>query len=394
MAEKVKRAVPDVFIIFGGVHPTIFADEVISHKFIDAICLGEGEYPMLELCNAMHAGKDISNIRNLWIKDLDGTIHKNPSRTYVQDLDALKMDREGLFYYGIFSGRGCIGNCSFCNTPAIKRSGGTGKYLRKHSVDYILDEIKAVLRNNIKYMVRRFISNPRDLRWVFRLTHAIRRPSVRFKDDSFLASKSWFLDFAKGFSKRFRKVTYLCNARADEIDEQVGELLRKSRCERVGIGFECGNEKYRNDILNKRVSNEDIISCSKILRRNKIPILGQWMIGLPGETIGDVIESLELSMKIGDIPQIHIAQPFPKTEMHRQAVEMGLIDEDYIPSQGVYSDIVLHNGEIKQVMKMVYRLFSLKDMKVPEDLEIFNHTGRLRDLANMRLGDIMLDRRK
>jgi radical SAM superfamily enzyme YgiQ (UPF0313 family) len=155
MAEKIKAAMPETFIIFGGVHPTIFPEEVITNKCVNAICMGEGEYPMLELCNAISDRKDIFHIQNLWIKDENGVV-KNPLRPYVQDLDALEMDRDGLYYTGIFSGRRCKGNCSFCNTPAIKRAGSKGKFLRKRSIENVLNEIEAMLKINRKYALSRF----------------------------------------------------------------------------------------------------------------------------------------------------------------------------------------------------------------------------------------------
>lgn len=391
MAEKIKAAVPGAFIIFGGVHATILPEAVIAQRPVDAVCLGEGEYPMLELCEAMKAKTDITNIRNLWIKDKNGTVHRNPMRPYEQDLDALEMDREGLYYYGIFSGRGCIGNCSFCNTPAIKRAGASGRYLRKRSVDKVLDEITFTLKINRRYLLDKYMANPLNSGLLYELFAACYKPSIRFKDDSFLAKKDWFIEFARKFAGRFPGVSYMCNARADEVDEDVGEWLRRSRCERVGIGFECGNEKYRNNILKKNITNDKIIRCVDILRRNKVQVLGQWIIGLPGETLHNAIESLQLSIKIGDIPQVHIAQPFPRTEMHNQAVQMGLIDERYIPESGVYADFIFHKGESEKAMRLIYNLFSFKDLRVPKDFEIFSHLGRLRVFADKTLGDVLSD---
>lgn len=391
MAEKIKAVAPDAFIIFGGVHATILPEEVIARSPVDAVCLGEGEYPMLELCEAMETKNKITDIRNLWIKDKDGAVHRNPMRPYAQDLDALEMDREGLCYYGIFSGRGCIGNCSFCNTPAIKRAGATGRYLRKRSVDNVLNEIALTLGINRRHLLKKYIANPQNIGLFHELLASLYKPSIRFKDDSFLAKKDWFIEFARKFSKRFPGLSYMCNARADEVDEEVGEWLRRSRCERVGIGFECGNEEYRNNILKKNVTNEEIVRCVDILKRNKVQVLGQWIIGLPGETVHNAIESLQFSIKIGDIPQVHIAQPYPKTEMHNQAVQMGLIDEKYIPESGVYTDFIFHKGEAEKAMRLIYNLFSFKDLRVPKDFDIFSHLGRLRVFAGKKLGDVLSD---
>ncbi len=392
MAEKLRKAMPEVFIIFGGVHPTIFPEKVISHDFVNALCIGEGEYPMLELCNALQNGKTYTNILNLCVRDNKGDIIKNSMRPYVHNLDELDMDRENLYYYGLFSGRGCTGHCTFCNTPAIKRISGKGKFFRKRSVESVLNEISTMVKLNRKYLFNKCLTDKNKLKPIYNLLLSFKKPVIRFKDDTFLANKAWFLEFAQKFSRRFKNISYICNARADEIDEEVGQWLRKSNCKMLGIGFECGNEEFRNNVLKKRVSNEDIFKCANILKQNNIPILGQWIIGLPGESVGNVLESLELSISVGDIAQVHIAQPYPKTEMHNQAVALGLIDEDYIPDNGVYSDFLFHKGETRKIMRLIYNLFSFKDLEAPKDYEIFKHLGRLRVFANQRLGNIIMSK--
>lgn len=422
MARKVKASLPNAFIIFGGVHPTILPEQVIANEFVDAICLSEGEHPLLELCNAMQKGEDYQDIRNLWVKR-EGTIFKNPLRPYVQDLDRLDMDRDSLHYYGVFTGRGCTGNCSFCSTPAMKKAGATGKYLRKRSVEKVLDEIDVLLETNRKLELRkRKIEVAAGMRMIgsslrsrgFKASIATGikkfpsfikvlrsrrmpkgerlKPAIRFKDDSFLSVKEWFLEFAERYSKRFPGLPYMCNARPDEIDEEVGKWLRRSSCQSVGLGFECGNEVFRSRILKKRISDHDILLAAEILRRNNIPILGQWMIGMPGETIENVLESLELSTRIGDIPQVHVFVPFPKTDMHQLAVDLGLIKEDYIPDQGTYAlDFLLHEGDTKRMMRLLYLIFNFKDVSVPRDYELLKYVGRLGKFADRKLGQIVLD---
>ena len=69
----------DIPVICGGIHPTLSPEEVIAEDSIDVLCIGEGEYPMLELANKMVTGDDISNIRNLWVKQ-NGHVIKNPLR--------------------------------------------------------------------------------------------------------------------------------------------------------------------------------------------------------------------------------------------------------------------------------------------------------------------------
>ncbi|KOR27819.1 hypothetical protein TI05_18195 [Achromatium sp. WMS3] len=54
--------------ILGGVFATFAPNKVIQYPEIDIICLGDGEYPLLELCNRMATGQNYTDIPNLWIK--------------------------------------------------------------------------------------------------------------------------------------------------------------------------------------------------------------------------------------------------------------------------------------------------------------------------------------
>jgi anaerobic magnesium-protoporphyrin IX monomethyl ester cyclase len=56
----------DVLSILGGPHASYFP-EVIEEDGVDIVCQGEGEYPMVELVEAMEAGRDFTGIRNLWV---------------------------------------------------------------------------------------------------------------------------------------------------------------------------------------------------------------------------------------------------------------------------------------------------------------------------------------
>ncbi|MDY7036796.1 MAG: cobalamin-dependent protein, partial [Thermodesulfobacteriota bacterium] len=94
----IKTKYRGVKIIFGGTHPTVCPSEVMAVKGVDMVCVGEGELPMLNLCNAMEKGHDYSGIESLWIKRRGfglSKIIKNKVMHLVKDLDTFPLpDRE------------------------------------------------------------------------------------------------------------------------------------------------------------------------------------------------------------------------------------------------------------------------------------------------------------
>ena len=167
LTELVKKH-SDAIVVWGGVGPTITPDEHI--KLTDIICIGEGERSFEELIIAVRDQKNYSNIKNLWIND-QGKITKNPQGPLIQELDTLpfaeygnknmyfieqnKLSREdpeldhNILY--LQSTRGCPYSCSFCvETMYHDIYKGLGKFVRRRSVDSIIEEVNLHLKKTFK----------------------------------------------------------------------------------------------------------------------------------------------------------------------------------------------------------------------------------------------------
>ena len=88
VASLIKDQWPDKYLVIGGVHATLNPSDVIKDSF-DSVCVGEGEYPILELCRLIEAETAPYGIANLWIKSPDGKIEKNSPVPFLQNLDEL-----------------------------------------------------------------------------------------------------------------------------------------------------------------------------------------------------------------------------------------------------------------------------------------------------------------
>lgn len=395
IAQKIKSVRPDILIGLGGIHPTICPETAIEPEGIDFICTGEGEIAMLELCQAVETGSEYAGILSMHFKK-DGKIFRNPLRPWYGGIDDFSIDRRRIDYAGIFTGLGCKGKCSFCNTPYMMfqmgKGPGMGKYYRKRSVDSVLEEIGTLLRMRWYHNGKRILKSKSIKEFILNcinlLTAALE--PIRFKDDSFLISKDWLREFCQRYRKRFWYLSYYCLGRADEIDEETAELLYRSGCKRVVIGFEHGDEEYRNRILLKRTSDEQIMRCVQLLKKYKIEINGQWMIGFPGEKVTQAMKTLKMAAEVDDMPQVHIAIPFPKSVMFDMAVQHGWITQDFIPEGGVYSDFVFHKGEEKNLFRLLYNVFPIARYKIPAG---FGVTGlRKKQVWDRKIAEILLDK--
>lgn len=314
IAKKIKEKY-DCIILMGGPHPTYFPD-IIKEESIDIICRGEGEYAFLELANAIREKKPIRGIKNLWVKE-KGRIYKNDLRPLNQNLDDLPyMDRSLYYNYRFlrnsprktfFTTRGCPFNCTFCHNPALKKLyKGKGNYIRRRSAEKVIDEI---LKVKAKYPLK--------------MVHMI--------DDHFALDYNWVKKFLKLYKEKV-KLPFGCSIRPGSVTEEIVKIMHQAGCERVYFSIETGNERLRNEILKKGVTNKQIIYTAKLMKKYKIKFKVYNMLGLPGETLEDAFLTVKLNRLVKtDYPVCSVLHPYPKTEIYDYFLKEGYIEKSFSP---------------------------------------------------------------
>lgn len=305
---RLKKAFPDKFTLFGSHHPSYFPQVLQEDEYIDAICLGEGEYATLELCDALDAGKDFSGIYNLHVKKPNGEIVKNPTRPLLNRDELSSMpfpDRDLIAPYEIYNypmgfsiaGRGCPYDCTFCFNH-VSRSIQEGKWTRQRTPESVIEEAKWLRdRYGVKY--------------------------IAFQDDTFVLNRRWMREFCPAYGKEVG-VPFLCHVRADLTDEESADLLKQANCIRVAMGIESGDNEIRKTILAKNITTDQFVKASALLNERNIKIIGSNMVGVPGETIDTVLSTIQLNIDCDvHINTIYFFAPFPGTKLGEIALEHG-----------------------------------------------------------------------
>ena len=312
-AGLLKQCRPEIFVLSGGIHPTLVPEEVVACEHIDAVCVGEGEYPTLELAERLEQGKDYGDVRNLWLRR-NGEVVRNPLRPLVADLDELPFADREIFAYDdmlahndawidMMSGRGCPYDCSYCCNPGLKKHfRGLGRYVRFRSVPHVMAEIRALRE---RYPIR----------------------VINFQDDTFTLDRKWTLEFCAAYGKAF-DYPFWINTRVERImdDEEVVGALASAGCQGIRVGIESGSEWLRATILKRRMSNDEIIRAFRLVRRYGLRVYSCNMLGLPGETAEMIQETIELNRVLEpDEFQFSVFYPYPMTELYDQTVGKGML---------------------------------------------------------------------
>jgi len=300
-------------IIMGGVHPTLFPED-IDLGVVDYVCVGEGEYPALELMNAIDAGEDGARIQNLWHRK-NGRVIKNPLRDLIQDFDPLPLPYREIYYKYRFirdlpikrfiSGIGCPYRCTFCHNPLQKKIyEGKGRFIRKKSVSRVIRE---VLQVKGRYPLK----------------------NVHFSDDTFVLDQAWLREFLAAY-RREVSLPFSCNIRIDQVNEEMIKDLAESGCYGISFGIESGSDRIRNEILQKNLREADIINNARIIKRHGIKMIITNLMGVPEETLEDAFKTVAINQKIGaDYTRAGVLIPYPKTGIVDYAIERGLLPADY-----------------------------------------------------------------
>lgn len=337
------------FSIFGGPHPTFFP-EMINKSGVDAVCIGEGEGAIIDLLERLKKGKSIDKIKNLWVKK-GNKIIKNPPRPLIGNLDSLPFpDREILYESSpeikeykskvFFSGRGCPYQCTYCfNHKYNEIYKNKGKIIRFRSVDNFIAEILEVKR---KYPFQ----------------------FAMIEDDTFLLKpKEWLEDFAVKMKKT--KIRFWCNVRANLINKEVVRLLKKAGCYAVWFGIECGNEKIRNELLKRLMTNEQIFKTCKLLKKYSIIFTSQNLIALPiKHPLKIDLQTLDLNIKCHpNFAWSSILYPYPGTSIGNYAIKNGYFKKknwDQITvTNKMTSELVFPDPKEKKKTERLHKIFGI-----------------------------------
>lgn len=291
--------------VIGGPGPTFDRSQIKSSS-IDAICVGEGEIALINYIN-----NGMKPIQNIIAPDYNGIIQYAP----LVDLNKAPFpDRSIIYEEDIFlkdmpskqfmAGRGCPYNCSYCHNHAfLEIAKDLGPKFRFKEVDYLIEEILEVKN---KYGLE----------------------NVVFQDDVFILNKKWIKEFCEKFKERVG-IKFTCNIRANLINDEIISIMKDAGCAGVSWSIESGNDFIRNKILSRNMSKRVILRAAEILNRHGIPHRTGNIVGIPGESFDEMIETLELNIDIKPfLAMAYTFVPFPGLELTKYAVANGHLEKN------------------------------------------------------------------
>jgi anaerobic magnesium-protoporphyrin IX monomethyl ester cyclase len=335
IANRIKVLHPGTVICVGGPYVTTMKEEILEVASFDYAVYGEGEKTFSEFISYLKSSKSIEEINGLIYRKKSQVI-LNPPREFISDLDEIPMPAYDLFQmnrypmHRIASSRGCPFRCSFCNSSSI----WSWKW-RKRSAIKVVEEIEFLVK---KYKKKTFF----------------------FNDNCFNIDLDRVEKICDLLTEKNLEILWSTPLRAELINENIATKMKAAGCYNVGIGIESAN----NSILEQTGKNaciEDMEKGIEIFQKAGIEVLGQFVIGNPGDTFDTVSESLEWANNSNlNFIKFYSALPFKGTHLWEFATKQGKLYSEKIHEY--------HNTFPRIVF----------------ETEEFNHSDRLRAIALAR----------
>lgn len=337
-SHHIRSLAPEIHVTIGGAHPTLFAEEILSHcPDIDSVILGEGEEQITALAGAIEKRnmQDMESIQAIAFRG-NGRVVSNHRKNYIADLDSLPMAAWDLInlenYYSdhtgwhnpknmdirlsipILTSRSCPFNCNFCACHKTM-----GRTFRMRSPMKVVDEIEHL---NKEYGMNYF----------------------GFIDDNVNLNKQHVLEICDQIIKRKLNIQFepTCGLYLGRVDEDIAYALGKAGCVFARLPIEHGNEYMRNTVIGKNLPREQIFRAKKLLKDNGMRVSTMCIMGFPEDTVETLQDTYDLLMELkADLNYVFNLIPFPGTRVFEQAKKEGLLLATFSEDQIWQGDIDL-----------------------------------------------------
>lgn len=140
---------------------------------------------------------------------------------------------------------------------------------------------------NIAYVPRELSSARRELLRINQLGFE----EIHFCDATFAAHREWAVELLDFMQRQSRQVWW-ASTRADVIDADLARRMARAGCHTLTMGVETATDSV-NQAFAKRIGREQVKEAFAICKAAGLRTLAHFILGLPGETVDTLRESLD-----------------------------------------------------------------------------------------------------
>jgi radical SAM superfamily enzyme YgiQ (UPF0313 family) len=290
VSQAVRRARPDLPVVWGGYFPTLYPDVALNSDYVDFVVRSQGEDTFGELLAVLRgaqgeadtAERALGTVAGLSWRRPDGAVVNNAGRALnrAHVAPALRYDRLadaraylartflGARTAGHQAALGCRFRCTFCGVAATF-NGAT-----------LLPPADRL---------------DRDLKI---LKHEIGADSIQFFDHNFFDREVEMVPLLEVLARH--DLPWWCYARSDaliDLSPESWRLVRKSRLKMAYVGAETPNDRLLKSIR-KGTRSEQTLHAAEVCRRNGVIPELSFMLAPPEDPEGETERTFDFIREV------------------------------------------------------------------------------------------------
>jgi len=298
-----------------GTHPAALPRRTMQEEKIDFVCSGEGPRTICQTVVALKHGRaDIGSIVPDLYYRMGDVVLNTQAGELIPDLDAampgaawdlLPMDKYRAHnwhcfddiehrqpYASIHTSLGCPYKCSFCciNAPFGKSS------YRMWSPPVVGAEIQRLVDMGVR--------------------------NIKFVDEMFVLNRSHVIGVCDEIIKRGLgdKINIWAYARVDTVKDEFLVPLRRAGFRWLALGIESASKHVRDGVEKGRFGSEQIIETVRKVQSSGINVIGNYIFGLPDDTIESMSDTLALALEANcEFANFYSAMAYPGSKLFKLA---------------------------------------------------------------------------
>jgi anaerobic magnesium-protoporphyrin IX monomethyl ester cyclase len=293
LCQEIRKAHPEKKIVLGGPHPSALYEDILKNvPEVDFIAIGEGEESLLGLLNYLEGKSKSDEISGLAIRDESGNItvltsnkriknlnqdhipfparHLLPMENYIQAQDG--HGPSSGRWTSILSSRGCPYGCTFCESRRTA-------WIARTPMD-VVDEMEYCLQE-----------------WGINEFH--------FEDDNMTINKERLVGICEEIINRDLKIKWQTpnGIRASVTDSEMLHKMKESGCLHITLAPEVGSLRVLKEIIEKGKDFDlaQLKDCGALAHKLGLKVAAYFIIGLPGETRGEVMQTIKYAKELAKV---------------------------------------------------------------------------------------------
>ncbi len=189
-------------------------------------------------------------------------------------------------------------------------------------------------------------------------------PEVLFQDHCFSAVREHTLALMDAMIRASLGLEWICQTRVDRVDDELLARMRRAGCRTIQFGVESADPQVLRR-ARKETTPQTVEQAFTLCRRNGISTSAFFILGLPGDTEGSILDTIGYATRLGcDTAVFSLPMPHVGTALGDEILAQDADRDEWLEYDDVsaprHGGIALTPQRLLELRDLAYRRFYLR----------------------------------